>query len=1198
MKRIYNSIKVSRWLRILPISLFLISFILYGCFKLKSLDHPSSAYTQSYFDVTFVCEPNTNDKTEGRGYFGVLMPKGWEPQEYTDFTIFYPDGVDDINGQLVYNKDYTDGLNNKFTAPEGYYWWGGRSTTDLEIVKRFKNDQGGEYDVKCLNFSFAFRIYTDDQKGDFEMRYLIGTNAWQDDPLVANGGLYVDEKRTISITENPNPPALDNIDVVQPASQQTYAFTDIDISYNSVKLNNRGRLFFGALLPKGWRVEDYTDCEVSDENGLKTASGRFSYDQYYSDRLEENFTTPEGYYWWGGRTIDNLFINPDQKTSFTFRVYNDDKTGDFNLKYVVSAGPDNAIKEIVKDDTFHSINITQGNKFPLKKNLDWVLLAPEAGNETWNENIKFYSDKDYDSFFMRWYGWTGGDIGRSATLGDGRSIWVWGDSHTGEVLSGRKRQGGEKAQFERNFIITQDAEGFSAFKLINEGIPGMAKDKDNPNPVKELFIPTDDDGNPYKNDEVWYWPSGSVVYNRNGVPELQVILSRIKKYVNPDNPNDPWGFIGDAADLAILSLPDLKLKEIKKNKHVIPNITRIEKDDNDNEKKALYGLEYAGYVLKDDDGTVYIYGTGDIPGICTRSGFVARVKSGDLTDDWEFFDNKTKQWSTDISWQGQWKEGDDPDPILKRWEEAAMTDQPIFVFKDGGKYFGLAQPGRCFSSKIEVYEAESAYGPFKNAKAIGALPLEISTGDYFCSLLAVHPQYSKNGEIFFSVSKNTHKPLSTWYEDKEGSADTYLPYFFRSENWRDKLNLSNLDATDNKGILTAQYENNVSNITDNSENTVYTAPSRQAWIQYESLTPVNLTRYTITSAPDSPEKDPLHWKLVGSNDGENWTTIDERYYSEFKERSQTISYTVLIDGEFTHLRLDVLDSKGGGELQIAEWQIFGKFDYDKDPTAELETVVVNDKPLESISDIIFIDILSTDPAEYILDFKAKNYGNLKNDDKLFVVMEESPGINVYRLTANIDKPGIYTYDLKVISEDEQNEKEYKLVFSRRFPFEDLIKVKWDNTLMLYMDKLKEHNVTGYQWYKDDSPISGETNTSYSAGLKKGNLLDQNAAYHVVMKTADGDLRTEAKRLTLKNMGVQAYPNPVKRGEAITVEANISEELLSGATIEVHNINGNKVNSIKVNGSSTTVNLPLSTGTYLLHFKGKEGFEKTLKVVIN
>lgn len=65
MEKIYFSIRASKWLRILPLSLFLISIALYSCFKLKSLDHPATAETNSYFDVKFVCEPDVSIKTEG-----------------------------------------------------------------------------------------------------------------------------------------------------------------------------------------------------------------------------------------------------------------------------------------------------------------------------------------------------------------------------------------------------------------------------------------------------------------------------------------------------------------------------------------------------------------------------------------------------------------------------------------------------------------------------------------------------------------------------------------------------------------------------------------------------------------------------------------------------------------------------------------------------------------------------------------------------------------------------------------------------------------------------------------------------------------------------------------------------------------------------------------------------------------------------
>lgn len=1201
MRKLYSYIKVSRKQQIFLLSLILTCITLYGCFKLKSIDHPATAEINSHFDVTFVCEPDVSIKTEGKGYFGVLLPVGWTPQEVTDYTVFFPDN-DNANGHLRYNEEYTNGLRSKIAAPPGYYWWGGRSDDDMELIKKV-----GDNEIKCTDFSFKFRIYTDDQTGDFDLRYLIATNANNEDPTDLSSGIHVDVTRTISIAGQA---AADEIKIQQPANQHTYSFTDVDISYTSVRINNINRVYFGALLPKGWRVEDYTDCKVTDKNGVEAETGRFSYDQYYSDQLEASYASPQGYYWWGGRTIDNLPMNStDNNLSFKFRIYNDHQTGDFNLRYVIGAGPDSAIKDYLKEETYYPITITQGNQFPIKKEPNWVLLPNNESNpeDRWDENIKFYSDKDYDGFFTRWYGWNGGDVGISSLLNDGRSIWVWGDSHTGVVTSNRARLT-DQAQFERNFIIAQDGEDFSAFKMINEGSPsGQPNGK-----VKEALIPTDDEGVEYDKHTKWYWPNGSSVYYRNGVPELHMVLSRMQSTPG----GTMWSMIGEAADVAVFSLPDLKLKDIIKFKHRMANVEVISQNDKGEDVKSVYSLGYAGQVFKDDDGAVYVYGNAGYPGICTTTSFVARAKNGDLTGEWEYYNAGTKQWSTDTSWQ-EWAEGTSPDATFEKWHQASLkqiyidgdgkeqtknTDKNHFVFKDGGKYYAFGI-GVCFGRNLYIYDADTPYGPFRNERLVGRLPAEISEG-YVPSLPDVHHQFSKNGELLLSICKNYDDnarisqglPPLSWY-NVPGCADEYRPYFFRSKNWRDKLNISNLDATDNKGILTAEYGEKAENLTDNNENTIYTASSGSAWVQYQSLTPVNLRRYTITSATDAPEKDPLHWKVLASNDGENWTTIDERYYADFEERSQTINYIVPIDGEFTYFRLHILASKGGGELQIAEWQMFGKFEYEKESIAELESIIVNNKPVTEINDVIFIDVLSTDPVEHIIDLKAKNYGTLDNKGNLFTVLEEKPGIFTYRLEAKPDEPGTYIYDLKVISEDGTTEKDYKLVLSRRYPFDNVIKVKWNNTLMLYLNEIKKHNVTGYQWYKNDSPMNGETGTSYSAGPKKDNLLDQSSAYHIVMKTPDGDIRSESKQVTLKSMGVQAYPNPVKVNEAIIIEADIEEELLTGATVEIYNIGGNKVSNVKVQGRSTTINAPSAAGTYMFKFKSNNQFEKTIKIVV-
>ncbi len=47
-------------------------------------------------------------------------------------------------------------------------------------------------------------------------------------------------------------------------------------------------------------------------------------------------------------------------------------------------------------------------------------------------------------------------------------------------------------------------------------------------------------------------------------------------------------------------------------------------------------------------------------------------------------------------------------------------------------------------------------------------------------------------------------------------------------------------------------------------------------VTYPDQIDVPLQSYTLTSAEDVPTRDPQHWKLLGSNDGQNWIELDKR----------------------------------------------------------------------------------------------------------------------------------------------------------------------------------------------------------------------------------------------------------------------------------------------------------------------------------
>ncbi|MFC3196066.1 fasciclin domain-containing protein [Parapedobacter deserti] len=94
-----------------------------------------------------------------------------------------------------------------------------------------------------------------------------------------------------------------------------------------------------------------------------------------------------------------------------------------------------------------------------------------------------------------------------------------------------------------------------------------------------------------------------------------------------------------------------------------------------------------------------------------------------------------------------------------------------------------------------------------------------------------------------------------------------------------------------------------------------------AWLKFELDTPAVAGAYTITSANDFPERDPIDWNLQGSNDDENWTTLDARAGEIFENRFQMKVYHINNRRAFKFYRLNVLRNRSGDAFQMADWSV-------------------------------------------------------------------------------------------------------------------------------------------------------------------------------------------------------------------------------------------------------------------------------------
>jgi hypothetical protein len=136
------------------------------------------------------------------------------------------------------------------------------------------------------------------------------------------------------------------------------------------------------------------------------------------------------------------------------------------------------------------------------------------------------------------------------------------------------------------------------------------------------------------------------------------------------------------------------------------------------------------------------------------------------------------------------------------------------------------------------------------------------------------------------------------------------------------------DTTDDgTGMVAANCENfpneGPGNVFDNSDAKLC---AKQADIQvdytYAAGRKEAIVAYALTSANDFPERDPRDWQVLGSDDGQTWTTVDERKDETFMDRHFKRVFEVQKPAAFATYRFKVLKNSGAVSSQIEEIELF------------------------------------------------------------------------------------------------------------------------------------------------------------------------------------------------------------------------------------------------------------------------------------
>ncbi|MHC2992447.1 hypothetical protein OB13_12925 [Pontibacter sp. HJ8] len=194
--------------------------------------------------------------------------------------------------------------------------------------------------------------------------------------------------------------------------------------------------------------------------------------------------------------------------------------------------------------------------------------------------------------------------------------------------------------------------------------------------------------------------------------------------------------------------------------------------------------------------------------------------------------------------------------------------------------------------------------------------------------------FAKIADLGADVVSYYDKGLSqaTHYYYKIRAVGAFGPSAYSSVKEVTTLDFSGafVDITDNGGEFKVSNENtgnageNSSKFIDNDFNTKFLIPSRTLWTQYKSTSTADLvTKYSIVSGNDAPDRDPKDWTFEGSNDGETWTVLDTRKSQYFPSRNAERVFAFKNSQSFQYYRLNISLNSGSDAIQMSEWLIWG-----------------------------------------------------------------------------------------------------------------------------------------------------------------------------------------------------------------------------------------------------------------------------------
>ena len=361
------------------------------------------------------------------------------------------------------------------------------------------------------------------------------------------------------------------------------------------------------------------------------------------------------------------------------------------------------------------------------------------------------------------------------------------------------------------------------------------------------------------------------------------------------------------------------------------------------------GFGWASQFIKDHPSLPVILTTHEITGPLYGDN-VYPYQSGDAENNAGFSAYGQQVWNTLVKENDQvflTLNGHYWPPARMTQQNAAGNDVQLHITNYQNRYFGGAAMLRLYHFDLDrnIIDVETiapwilAQDPEQRA-SMAALEARLTTAvDYFSMPIDFEQRFSG----FIPVTTRPARPagnlvvpgtLAYWRFDAGGANGTPLT---TGQVVKDLSGQGNDLTVQTVGApvlgslsgqitaVTTSGENPPSevavNLKDGDPSTKWLTFTSTGWVAYQLASPVTVVEYSLTSANDTPGRDPSAWTVQGSNNGNAWTNLDTRTGQSFSGRLVTNNYTFTNTTAYSYYRLNVTANSGDPLLQLAEWEI-------------------------------------------------------------------------------------------------------------------------------------------------------------------------------------------------------------------------------------------------------------------------------------